>query len=57
LEILIFLCAQGWSTYAFICLQFYFQNGRPAASELKENCLSRINHLFRNDLDGLLIDG
>ncbi|KAG6785777.1 hypothetical protein POTOM_007361 [Populus tomentosa] len=36
--------------------QFYFQNGRPAASELKENCLSRINHLFRNDLDGLLID-
>ncbi|KAJ6773697.1 SERINE/THREONINE PROTEIN PHOSPHATASE 2A REGULATORY SUBUNIT B''EPSILON-RELATED [Salix purpurea] len=36
--------------------QFYFQNGRPAASEIKEQCLSRINHFFNNDLDGLLID-
>uniref|UniRef100_A0A6N2LDL6 EF-hand domain-containing protein n=1 Tax=Salix viminalis TaxID=40686 RepID=A0A6N2LDL6_SALVM len=35
---------------------FYFQNGRPAASEIKEQCLSRINHFFNNDLDGLLID-
>uniref|UniRef100_A0A6N2KT10 EF-hand domain-containing protein n=1 Tax=Salix viminalis TaxID=40686 RepID=A0A6N2KT10_SALVM len=35
--------------------EFYFQNGRPAASELKEHCLSRINHLFSNGLDGLLI--
>ncbi|KAG6774622.1 hypothetical protein POTOM_021982 [Populus tomentosa] len=37
--------------------QFYFRNGPPAASALKEQCLSRINHLFNNDLDGLLIDG
>ncbi|GAV66557.1 EF_hand_5 domain-containing protein [Cephalotus follicularis] len=36
--------------------KFYFQNGHPPAKELKEQCLSRINHLFNNALDGLLID-
>ncbi|KDP26508.1 hypothetical protein JCGZ_17666 [Jatropha curcas] len=33
--------------------QFYFQNGRPPANELKDQCLSRINHFFSNHLDGL----
>ncbi|CAI0434511.1 unnamed protein product [Linum tenue] len=36
--------------------QFYFQHGRPPANELKEQCLSRINLLFNNNLDGLHID-
>uniref|UniRef100_A0A0D9XKK6 EF-hand domain-containing protein n=1 Tax=Leersia perrieri TaxID=77586 RepID=A0A0D9XKK6_9ORYZ len=26
--------------------QFYFKNGRPAPKDLKEQCLSRIDHLF-----------
>ncbi|CAN1270361.1 Serine/threonine protein phosphatase 2A regulatory subunit B''alpha [Linum perenne] len=36
--------------------QFYYQNGRPPANELKEQCLSKINKLFNNNLDGLHID-
>ncbi|XVE77947.1 hypothetical protein DITRI_Ditri13aG0105000 [Diplodiscus trichospermus] len=36
--------------------QFYFQNGRPPTKELKEQCLSKINHLFNNPLNGLRID-
>lgn len=36
--------------------QFYFQNGRPPTKELKEHCLSRINYLFNNPLNGLQID-
>ncbi|CAN1763121.1 Serine/threonine protein phosphatase 2A regulatory subunit B''alpha [Linum perenne] len=36
--------------------QFYFQHGRPPPNELKEQCLSRINRLFNNNLDGLHID-
>ncbi|EOX94391.1 hypothetical protein QUC31_004517 [Theobroma cacao] len=36
--------------------QFYFQNGRPPTKELKEQCLSKINHLFNNPLNGLQID-
>ncbi|XP_052886808.1 serine/threonine protein phosphatase 2A regulatory subunit B''alpha-like isoform X2 [Gossypium arboreum] len=36
--------------------QFYFQNGRPPTKELKEQSLSKINHLFNNPLNGLLID-
>ncbi|CAN1192880.1 Serine/threonine protein phosphatase 2A regulatory subunit B''alpha [Linum perenne] len=35
--------------------QFYFQHGRPPPNELKEQCLSRINRLFNNNL-GLHID-
>ncbi|KAG6487925.1 serine/threonine protein phosphatase 2A regulatory subunit B''beta-like [Zingiber officinale] len=33
--------------------QFYFQNGRPPPKALKEQCLSRIDHLFFGNLDGL----
>lgn len=40
-----------------ICLQFYFKNGYPPSKELKEECLSRINHRFNNPLGGLQIDG
>ncbi|TYG62805.1 hypothetical protein ES288_D07G261600v1 [Gossypium darwinii] len=36
--------------------QFYFQNGCPPTKELKEQSLSKINHLFNNPLNGLLID-
>ncbi|XVE72906.1 hypothetical protein DITRI_Ditri11bG0075700 [Diplodiscus trichospermus] len=36
--------------------QFYFQNGRPPTKELREQCLSKINHLFNNPLNGLQID-
>ncbi|KAH1129781.1 hypothetical protein J1N35_001159 [Gossypium stocksii] len=36
--------------------QFYFQNGCPPTKELKEQCLSQINHLFNNPLNGLQID-
>nr|CAD1830915.1 unnamed protein product [Ananas comosus var. bracteatus] len=35
--------------------QFYFQNGRPPAYELKEQCLSRINQLYFGRTDGLQI--
>ncbi|XP_058101570.1 serine/threonine protein phosphatase 2A regulatory subunit B''beta-like isoform X1 [Magnolia sinica] len=35
--------------------QFYFQNGRPATNELKEQCLSRIDHLFFGHMDGLQV--
>ncbi|KAJ0112671.1 hypothetical protein Patl1_01748 [Pistacia atlantica] len=43
-------------TLALITWPFYFQNGRPPSKELKEECLSRINHLFNNPLGGLQID-
>ncbi|XP_044492561.1 serine/threonine protein phosphatase 2A regulatory subunit B''alpha-like [Mangifera indica] len=36
--------------------QFYFKNGYPPSKELKEECLSRINHRFNNPLGGLQID-
>ncbi|OMP11832.1 serine/threonine-protein phosphatase 2A regulatory subunit B'' subunit alpha [Corchorus olitorius] len=36
--------------------QFYFQNGRPPTKELKEQCLSRVDLLFNNPLNGLQID-
>ncbi|KAG2719238.1 hypothetical protein I3843_03G249700 [Carya illinoinensis] len=35
--------------------QFYFQNGCPPPKELKEQCLSRIDDLFKNHVDGLQV--
>ncbi|CAL9146839.1 unnamed protein product [Musa hybrid cultivar] len=35
--------------------QFYFQNGRPPPKALKEQCLSRIDHLFFGNMDGLML--
>ncbi|KAG6508406.1 hypothetical protein ZIOFF_033780 [Zingiber officinale] len=32
---------------------FYFHNGRPPPKALKEQCLSRIDHLFFGNMDGL----
>ncbi|XP_018447307.1 probable serine/threonine protein phosphatase 2A regulatory subunit B''epsilon [Raphanus sativus] len=36
--------------------QFYFLNGRPPAKELKEQCISMVDHFFSNSIDGLHID-
>ena len=38
-------------------MQFYFQNGRPAPIDIKEQCLFRINQGFYGHLDGLQIHG
>ncbi|XP_008804277.1 serine/threonine protein phosphatase 2A regulatory subunit B''beta-like isoform X1 [Phoenix dactylifera] len=35
--------------------QFYFKYGRPPPKEMKEHCLSRIDHLFFAHMDGLQI--
>ncbi|XP_058215551.1 serine/threonine protein phosphatase 2A regulatory subunit B''beta-like [Rhododendron vialii] len=35
--------------------QFYFQNGRPPANELKERCLFGINQFFYDHIDGLQV--
>ncbi|KAF1001996.1 serine/threonine protein phosphatase 2A regulatory subunit B''beta-like [Apium graveolens] len=36
--------------------QFYFQDGRPPPTELKERCLFRINQFFYGHMDGLQIN-
>ncbi|WZZ13838.1 hypothetical protein YC2023_106927 [Brassica napus] len=37
--------------------QFYFQHGPPPAKELKEQCLSMVDHLFSDFIDGLRMNG
>ncbi|CDY36971.1 BnaC09g17870D [Brassica napus] len=36
--------------------QFYFQHGPPPAKELQEQCLSMVDHLFSDFIDGLRMD-
>ncbi|KAL0797326.1 hypothetical protein Bca101_052500 [Brassica carinata] len=36
--------------------QFYFLHGRPPAKELKEQCISMVDHFFSNYIDGLHVD-
>ncbi|VVB07161.1 unnamed protein product [Arabis nemorensis] len=36
--------------------QFYFQHGRPPAKELKEQCISMVDHYCSNYIDGLHMD-
>ncbi|KAL0649036.1 hypothetical protein Bca4012_091726 [Brassica carinata] len=36
--------------------QFYFLHGRPPAKELKEQCISMVDHFFSNFIDGLHVD-
>ncbi|CAD5311668.1 unnamed protein product [Arabidopsis thaliana] len=36
--------------------QFYYQHGRPPAKELKEQCLSMVDQVFSNYIDGLHVD-
>lgn len=38
-------------------MQFYFLHGRPPAKELKEQCISMVDHFFSNYIDGLHVDG
>ena len=38
-------------------MQFYFLHGRPPAKELKEQCISMVDHFFSNFIDGLHVDG
>ncbi|CAN8277112.1 unnamed protein product [Cochlearia groenlandica] len=33
--------------------QFYFENGRPAKSEIREQCMFRVNHFFYGHMNGL----
>lgn len=41
----------------YLLIQFYFQDGRPPPTELKERCLFRINQFFYGHMDGLQING
>ncbi|CAL9213628.1 unnamed protein product [Arabidopsis halleri] len=36
--------------------QFYYQDGRPPAKELKEQCISMVDQVFSNYIDGLHVD-
>ncbi|XP_010482903.1 PREDICTED: probable serine/threonine protein phosphatase 2A regulatory subunit B''epsilon isoform X1 [Camelina sativa] len=36
--------------------QFYYQHGRPPAKELKEQCISMVDQVFSNYIDGLRVD-
>lgn len=42
---------------AYSWMQFYFQNGCPPPSELKERCLFRINQFFYGHINGLQMNG
>lgn len=56
----LFYLWSGSPMISYICissLQFYFQNGRPPANELKEQCLFRVNQFFYGHMDGLQIQG
>jgi hypothetical protein len=53
----LFLCSVfKTSTLVQYVSQFYFKNGRPPPKDLKEQCLSRIDHLFFGG-EGLQIQG
>lgn len=39
------------------CLQFYFKNGRPPPTEMRDQCVFAIDQHFYGHMDGLQVQG